>query len=152
MSWAAPLCLYWRFADGRTGDYVWLIGFSTSTSKDNPHSTCLRQQWVRLRLPTQTDRSAPHSTLCPTALFVAAGMPVIHPSGGSSRGRFLVALASLAAGATLALGYRERWLVFFAVSSPAGKCLTGMINWPPLQDGIPINIVKTLFMQKCLWD
>jgi hypothetical protein len=123
------ICIFWRFADGRTGDYVWLIGFSTSTSKDNPHSTCLRHQWVRLRLPTQTDHSAPHSTLCPTALFVAAGMPVIPPSGGSSSGRYLVALASLAAGATLALGYRERLLVSFAVSSPAHTCDAYTCYW-----------------------
>jgi hypothetical protein len=56
-------------------------------------------------------------------------MPVIHPSGGSSRGRFLVALASLAAGATLALGYRERLLVPFAVSSPAHACDAYTCYW-----------------------
>ena len=69
-----------------------MIGFGTSTAESSPQGISLWQQWVRLRLPTRTDRSAPHSTLCTPVLFVAAGMPVIHPSGGRTRGCFLTAL------------------------------------------------------------
>ena len=53
-------------------------------AKNKPQSMCLRQRWVRLRLPTRADRSAPHSMLCPPVLFVAAGMPIISTSACSS--------------------------------------------------------------------